>query len=210
MSTWNRHWRRTRTHKSTPAVHKNSAHQNLLHCELEYLNKDTAMNNTRQQSTLNWTHWGSNRELLAWKMLWSDWILRFPRRAGSPEPPWGGSTNQAKATRTLDFGYSLAILLDIDNEKILAILCVKTPPDSRDCSHTIATLLSELPYPYSHTHTPHFFSRAVFVVGDRFRRELRRESVRRSIPWRRDTSYLARAVVLSVTSHLALPVLTLH
>jgi len=76
-------WRRTHTHKSTPAVHKNSAHQNLLHyCELEYLNKETATNLTRQQSTLNWKHYGSSRELPASKVLWSDWILRNPRRAG--------------------------------------------------------------------------------------------------------------------------------
>jgi len=51
---WKWHWRRTHTHKSTPVVHKNSDHQNFLHyCELEYLKKETAMNYTRQESTLN-------------------------------------------------------------------------------------------------------------------------------------------------------------
>ena len=143
------HWRPTYTLTSTPIVYENSAHQNLLHYwELQYFNKETATKYTRQKSTLSRTHWGLSRELPASKMLWSDWILRFPRRTGSPEPRWEGATNQAKAT-TLDFGHTLPILpRDWQSwvwlRRLPAILRVKTPPDCRDCSHTAAIPLSEL------------------------------------------------------------------
>jgi len=84
-----------------------------------------------------------------------DWILQFPRRAGSPEPRWGGVTNQAKATRTLNFGHTLAIGLPrhwqrwvwLRRLSPIQTASVKTPPDARDCSYTAAIPLSKLPYP---------------------------------------------------------------
>jgi len=154
MLAWNRHWWRTHTHKSTPAVHKNSAHQNILRfCELEYLNKETAMNYTRQMSTLNWTHWGSSREVPALTVLWSDWILRFPRRAGSPEPRWGGATNQAKVTRD-------SRLLPYSSHTAATLTAVTE--DSRHTMRKIAARLQRLlPYCFRSSNTqlfPHPYS----------------------------------------------------
>jgi len=170
MSTRNRHWRRTLTH---PQVHSrctitiNSAHQNLLHyCELEYLDSVTAMNYAQQNSALNWTHWGSSWDLPAPIMLWSDWILRFPCRAGSPELRWGGTTgNQpGESHEESCLSHTLPILpRDLSHWQwwvwlriLSAALSVKTPPDSSDFSHTAVIPLSKLSYP-RHTSPILFF-----------------------------------------------------